>query len=90
MATRADTIRAGGVPQAPAWAIRLMILMAFVFAVGVAAVAAMSFAPDRAVDEPGMIRPDRPSDLDDRRPQGTGRSPSKADGVRDPVHLPKR
>ena len=89
MATHADTIRAGGVPQAPAWAIRLMIVMAFVFAVGVAAVTAMSFAPD-AVDEPGMIRPDRPSHLDGRRPQGTGRSPSKADGVRDPAHLPKR
>jgi hypothetical protein len=67
-----------------------MILMALVFAVGVAAVTAMSFASDRAVDEPGMIRPDRPSDLDDRRPQGTGRSSSKTDGVRDPAHLPKR
>jgi hypothetical protein len=90
MATSADTIRAGGVPRAPAWAIRVMILMAVLFTVGVAAVTAISLAADRAVDEPAVIQPDRPSELDDRRPHGTGGSPSKADGVRDPAHLPKR
>jgi hypothetical protein len=90
MATGADMIRAGGVLRAPAWAIRLMILMAVLFAGGVAAVTAISLAADRTTDEPAVIQPDRPSDLDDRRPHGTGGSPSKADGVRDPAHLPKR
>jgi hypothetical protein len=90
MATSADTIRAGGVPRAPAWAIRLMIVMAVLFAVGVGTVAAISLAADRVTDQPAVIQPDRPSDLDDRRPHGTGGPPSEADGVRDPAHLPKR
>jgi hypothetical protein len=67
-----------------------MILMAILFAVGVAAVTAISLAADRATDEPAVIQPHRPSELDDRRPHGTGGSPSMADGVRDPAHLPKR
>jgi hypothetical protein len=91
MATGADTIRARGIPQAPRWAVRLMIVMAILFAGGVAAATAISLAADQATDEPAVIQPVRPSELDDRKSHGTGgSSPSDADGIRDPSHLPKR
>lgn len=91
MATGADAIRARAIPRAPRWAVRLMILMAILFAGGVAAATAVSLAANQATDQPAVIQPVRPGELDDRKPHGTGgSSPSDADGVRDPSHLPKR